>query len=133
MKIVLDTNVLVSGLLNPSGSPAGVLNLVLNGKLRLLLDNRILNEYSAVLKRPKFGFKSEWIGPLIDFFVHDGVFISAEPSAAEFADDDDKAFYEVALTGAADRLVTGNTRHFPVSGIIVTPKEFIDFYLKQSS
>ena len=53
MKIVLDTNVLVSSLLNPDGSPAKILNLILSEKIILLYDNRILNEYYDVLKREK--------------------------------------------------------------------------------
>lgn len=72
MKIVLDTNVLVSSLLNPDGSPAGVLKLLLNGRIIMLYDNRILGEYLAVLSREKFGFRREWIDPLIDFIRQDG-------------------------------------------------------------
>lgn len=69
MKIVLDTNVIISSLLNSDGSPAGVLNLLLNGRITLLYDNRILGEYLAVISRDKFGFRREWIDSLIDFIM----------------------------------------------------------------
>ena len=48
MRVVLDTNVLISGLLNPNGPPAAVLNLLVNAKLELLYDSRILQEYMEV-------------------------------------------------------------------------------------
>ena len=126
MKIVLDTNVLISGLLNPSGSPSRVLNLILNGKLKLLIDNRIFLEYSDVIRRPKFKFKIEWINPLLDFIKMESDFILAEPFEIDFSDPDDLVFYEVAKSGEANYLITGNKKHFPEESNIVTPKEFID-------
>jgi predicted nucleic acid-binding protein len=44
MKIVLDTNVIVSALLNSHGVPAQILGLVLNGTIKIIYDNRILEE-----------------------------------------------------------------------------------------
>jgi putative PIN family toxin of toxin-antitoxin system len=54
MRIVLDTNVLVSGLLNPNGSPAKVVNLALSGALQICYNPEILLEYREVLTRPSF-------------------------------------------------------------------------------
>lgn len=132
MKIVLDTNVLISGLLSPSGNPAQILNLILNGRLKLLIDNRIFLEYSKVIRRPKFIFKNEWINPLLDFIKMESDFILAEPLDLNFADPDDLVFYEVALTGQADFLVTGNKKHFPDDPRIITPKEFIDLKYRKN-
>ncbi|MCX6091062.1 MAG: putative toxin-antitoxin system toxin component, PIN family [Candidatus Atribacteria bacterium] len=56
--IVLDTNVLVAGIINPFGNPAKVLNLVLNGELIINADTRILSEYERVLKSQKFSVTS---------------------------------------------------------------------------
>jgi len=56
MKIVLDTNVLVSALLSPFGPPARVLDLILVGDLIPVFDDRILAEYRQVLARERFGF-----------------------------------------------------------------------------
>ena len=125
MRIVLDTNVLISGLLSPNGKPAQILNLFLNKKLVLLYDNRILFEYIKVLHREKFDFKDEWINPLLDFLRSEGEYISAEPSSVLFSDEEDKKFYEVATSGSADYLITGNLRHFPNDDIIVSPGDFI--------
>ena len=59
MKIVLDTNVLVSGLLTPFGSSGEIVRMVFSGELLLYIDARILTEYKDVLHRPKFKFNKE--------------------------------------------------------------------------
>jgi putative PIN family toxin of toxin-antitoxin system len=126
MKIVLDTNVLVSGLINPKGVPAKILNLILNEKIIVLYDNRIIREYETVLSRRKFRFEKEIIEPLIDFIKHEGSFIAADPLKIKFEDEDDKMFLEVAKSGDAEYLITGNIVYFPNEQFIVTPKEFIE-------
>ena len=126
MKIVLDTNVLVSGLINPKGVPASILNLILNEKIIVLYDNRIIGEYVTLLNRRKFKFEKEIIEPLIDFIKHEGSFIAADPLKIKFEDEDDKMFLEVAKSGDAEYLITGNIIHFPNEQFIVTPKEFIE-------
>jgi putative PIN family toxin of toxin-antitoxin system len=131
MRIVLDTNVLVSGLLNPNGSPAAVLNLVVNSKIQLLYDNRILQEYMEVLHRDKFGFSAESIDALMVFFQDEGEYVSAEPTSVDFADNDDRMFYEVMVTAKADYLITGNQTHFPKEAKIKNPRAFVSDYEKQ--
>jgi len=126
MKIVLDTNVVVSGLINPKGVPAKILNLMLNEKIIVLYDNRILKEYETVLSRRKFRFEKEIIEPLIDFIKHEGRFIAVDLLKNKFKDEDDKMFLEVAKSGDADYLITGNIVHFPNEEFIVTPREFIE-------
>ena len=128
--MVLDTNVLVSGLLNPNGPPAAILNLLVNGKIRLLYDNRILQEYSEVLRRDKFGFNKESIDVLINYFQDVGEFISAEPTNRKFDDENDRIFYEVMITGEANYLVSGNLVHYPKSNKIIDPRRFITIYEK---
>lgn len=130
MRMVLDTNVLVSGLLNPNGPPAAILNLLVNGKIRLLYDNRILQEYSEVLRRDKFGFNKESIDVLINYFQDVGEFISAEPTNRKFDDENDRIFYEVMITGEANYLVSGNLVHYPKSNKIIDPRRFITIYEK---
>ena len=132
MRVVLDTNVLVSGLLNPCGPPAVVLNLLANAKLELLYDSRILQEYMEVLHRGKFGFNSDLIETLIDYFQDEGERISAEPTNQRFPDEDDRAFYEVMATGEADYLITGNGNHFPEDDRIRNPREFVTAYQKRN-
>ena len=53
MKIVLDTNVLVAGLLSPFGSCGDIVRMVSSGNLTLCIDARVLSEYHEVLERPK--------------------------------------------------------------------------------
>ncbi len=129
MRIVLDTNVLVSALLNPSGYPAKVLNLIALGKLELILDNRIFLEYKEVLQRPKFKLASGVYSSLLSFIITDSNFISPEPLVADFSDPGDLPFYESLLTAKADYLITGNLKHFPVHQNIITPAQFIERYL----
>ncbi|MCG6535057.1 MAG: putative toxin-antitoxin system toxin component, PIN family [Syntrophales bacterium LBB04] len=69
MKIVLDTNVLVAGLLSPFGSCGEIIRMVSSGKLRLGLDARILSEYNEVLHRPKFGFEKDNMAALLDYIA----------------------------------------------------------------
>jgi len=91
-----------------------------------LYDNRILREYETVLSRRKFRFEKEIIEPLIDFIKNEGSFIVANPLNIVFKDEDDKMFLEVAKSGNAEYLITGNTVHFPNEQIIETPGEFIE-------
>ena len=126
IRAVVDTNVFVSGLINPSGNPAKVINMFLNGEVILLYDVRILEEYRNVLKRDKFGFGEELINPLLDYIESSGESVVAGGVNNKFRDEDDRKFYEVAKSGGADYLITGNKAHFPKDGIVVNPTEFLN-------
>jgi putative PIN family toxin of toxin-antitoxin system len=130
MKIVLDTNVIVSALINTNGIPGMILALVLNGKVKILYDNRIIFEYVDVLSRKDFGFSEEIIHDMMDYFRSDGEFINAEYTNIKFTDDTDKKFYEVFKSGEAEYLITGNIKHFPKENGIIIPKEFFEKYDK---
>ena len=134
MRIVLDTNVLVSGLINPEGTPAQIVNLLVNGRITVLYDSRILQEYTEVLRRKKFDFDEGLINPLIDYLRNEGEYVAAEPIGGikRFVDRDDQMFYEVATTGKARCIVTGNKEHYPKDEVVKSPKEFIELYLTES-
>lgn len=136
MKIVLDTNVLVSGLLTPFGSSGEIIRMVSAGKLVLYFDARILLEYQEVLHRPKFEFNKEHIDMLLDFIQQYGQFVSTEPLTNSLPDPDDEPFLEVAINGKVKCLVTGNLAHYPPSSRkeinILSPSEFLDFYRKKN-
>jgi len=136
MKIVLDTNVLVSGLLTPFGSSGEIVRMVFSGELLLYIDARILSEYQDVLHRQKFNFDKDHIGILLDFIKLYGQFISSSPLTNLLPDPDDEPFLEVAIAGRVRSLVTGNTAHYPSQlreGIdIYSPSEFIEFYRKKN-
>ena len=112
MKIVLDTNVLISGLLQPYGSPGQIVRTVSSGTLQLCHDSRILSEYREVLLRPKFNFPRKDVDSLLEQIEFRGYPVSAEPLRISFPDPDDVIFLEVALSGRVPYLVTGNLKHF---------------------
>ncbi|MFH2065024.1 MAG: putative toxin-antitoxin system toxin component, PIN family [Pseudomonadota bacterium] len=136
MKIVLDTNVLISGLLTPFGPSGEIVRMVFSGDLIVHIDARILLEYKDVLLRPKFRFHPVHIGILIDFIAQYGQFTASSPLRDQLPDPDDEPFLEVAIAGMVQSLVTGNKRHYPFSAIkginIFSPSEFIEFYRKQN-
>ena len=125
MRIVLDTNVLVAALLNPRGVPASILNAILEENVGLIVDDRILHEYRYVLQRPRFGFPKNTVTALMDFFEHHGEYVAAGPTSEAISDPDDVPFYEVAIAGNAEYLVTGNAKHFPAVSQVVLPADFI--------
>ena len=127
MRLVLDTNVLVSALLSPYRPPARVLDQLLQGSARLCYDARILAEYRQVLVRPKFGFENEAIAALVDYLEARGELVASQPLGLSLPDPADAMFLEVAVAARADCLVTGNLRHFPAdrrAGVrVVSPAE----------
>ena len=134
MKIVLDTNVLVSGILSPNGPPAAVLRALLTERVTLCFDERIVSEYRDVLTRTKFAFDRELVEELIGFLESAGSPTLATPLAVTLPDPWDQMFVEVAVSSNADCLVTGNLRHFPENaraGVrVVSPREFLDVLLQ---
>ncbi|HNK59013.1 MAG TPA: putative toxin-antitoxin system toxin component, PIN family, partial [Leptospiraceae bacterium] len=67
MRIVLDTNVLVSGILKPFSIPGEIVRRIGSGNLTLCFDARILAEYREVLHRPKFKIDKDDISIVLDF------------------------------------------------------------------
>lgn len=126
MRIVLDTNVVVSGLLKPVGPPGAILNSVLQMDLTVLFDDRILSEYRAVLTRPACGFDAADVSALLEFISYEGEYVTPGPVAAKIKDPGDVRFYEVAVAGRAEYLVTGNRKHFPDSHMVISPAEFVE-------
>jgi len=134
MRVVVDTNVLVSGLLSPFGPPGTIVALVAAGRLRLCYDGRILAEYADVLRRPGFAFAQEDVDALLPQLEAVGELTSPMPLPIPLPDPDDEPFLEVAVAALADRLLTGNIQHFPARSRqnvqVVTPREFVDTGLR---
>jgi uncharacterized protein len=132
VNVVVDTNVLVAGLLSPFGPPGEVVRMIAGGSLSLLYDARIMTEYTHVLKRPKFSLSPEHIEALLDQVKAEGVIVASDPLYGRLPDKDDEAFLEVALAGRAQCLITGNLKHFPAAARqgmrILSPAEFLDVY-----
>ena len=125
MKLVLDTNIIVSALLSPQGPPAKILNLVLNGSSTIIYDNSVLAEYSDVLGRKRLKINKELANFILDFIEKEGIFTIAEPLSIKFIDNNDKIFYELYKSRDCDYLITGNKKHFPKDKGILTAREFI--------
>ena len=129
MRIVLDTNVLVSGLLHSQGNPGQVLALALAGAVQVCHDPRILAEYAEVLARPRFQFDPERVREVLAKLGQDGASIPARDQPLGLPDADDEPFLAVALAGLADYLVTGNMADYPAEKrhgcAVVSPAEFM--------
>ena len=136
MIIVLDTNVLVSGLLRLHSKPATILRLVATGLLCVAYDERILAEYREVLARPKFPFSSDRIRAFLDQVETEGEAVAALPLKSDLPDPDDAPFLEVVVAARADALITGNPRHYPARtrhGIsVLDPAAFLNRWSHRS-
>jgi putative PIN family toxin of toxin-antitoxin system len=137
MRVVLDTNVVVSGLLSAKGNPAQVLALALAGAVQIAHDHRILAEYADVLARPKFKFDKKRVREVLTKLEEDGLAVDASTEQdLELPDPDDEPFLAVALAGQADYLVTGNLADYPAERrrgcMVVSPAEFMEVWRKAS-
>jgi putative PIN family toxin of toxin-antitoxin system len=127
MQLVVDTNVLVSGLINPEGPPGRILDNIVQGIIAPVYNPAILAEYETVLARPKFAFEPEHVTALLEQIVSEGRPI---PRVARldihFRDPGDRPFYECAAA-AGCALVTGNAKDFPIKGIveILSPAQLV--------
>jgi len=133
MRVVLDTNVLVSGILNPFGAPGRIVDLLRSGVLELVADDRILAEYADVLLRERFDryLPPEAREDLLDFLCRETDRIACSVSVSGLPHAGDACFLETALSAGVP-LITGNTRHFPAAlskGCeVLTPSEFLANY-----
>jgi uncharacterized protein len=134
MDAVIDTNILVSGLLNPAGPPGEIVDLIFSGQLEPVYDDRIIHEYAMVLKRGKFSFPVELIDELLGAIKIIGLNVVPHHTSLKLPDDYDRPFVECALASSEKLLITGNIRHFPASAVkgivVLPPKDFLEKYLR---
>lgn len=133
MLAVIDTNVLVSGLLGLYTYPARVIDLIYIGRLNCIYDDRIMAEYHEVLSRPKFqqAISKKERHDLLNYLTQHGRYVLAGPLEATLSAPDagDVPFIEVAVAGRADMIVTGNLVHFdffsdnPWGVRVISPRE----------
>jgi len=112
MRVVIDTNVLVSSVINPHGAPGRIVDALLGESMIALYDDRVLDEYREVMRRPIFGFQSGDIDALLHFIESAGEHISTRDIGVVLPDASDLPFLEVAVAGRAGALITGNIKHF---------------------
>ena len=130
MRIVLDTNVLISGVLSATGPPGWIVEAVLAGDHELVFDAAIREEYAEVLHRSELALPAMRVDHLLSAIDRFGWEVAAVPRWPDpLPDPDDEPF--LATAGAtASILITGNLRHFPVRlrhGVDVrSPRQFVE-------
>ena len=118
IRAVLDTNVIVSALLQPSGGP-----------VQLCVSGNVYAEYEEVIRRPRLRRTETVIASTLDTIHDKGFWVRPVETIRACSDPDDDIFLECAAAAQADYLVAGNLRHFPSSWMktrIVTSRLFLD-------
>jgi putative PIN family toxin of toxin-antitoxin system len=130
VKVVYDTNIIVSATLHKDGLPALLLSLALEEMVRLLISHPLLAEYEEVLKRPRFSLNPKDVEELISLIKKQATLVKPAKKLQIIRDEADNRILECALKGKANFIVTGNKKHFPFEefrGVkILTPRKFID-------
>jgi putative PIN family toxin of toxin-antitoxin system len=130
IRAVIDTNVLVSGLLSPAGNEALIVLAMHQGLITPCLSEAIIAEYAAVLARPKFAFPPEEIEALLAMLQGKGEILRPEESPVVSPDPADTKFLHCAQAAKAEFIVTGNKRDFPDgsygSARVVSAGELLD-------
>ena len=126
LRIVFDTNIIVSALLSKEGNPAKIYRMFLTGALMLIYCPQILEEYQDVLYRPNLRIPRADADIVMSAISQYGkeVWI-IPPSVGIMPDEDDRVFYDTAKSTGA-YLITGNTKHYPSEPFILTPTDFLD-------
>lgn len=124
---VIDTNVLVSYFItkNTDSPIIRVVNAIRDNIIIPLFEESILEEYIEVLHRERFGFDGKQINELLSLIRERGINCERKTATDIFPDLDDAVFYEVAMSRENSYLVTGNIKHFPNNGRVVSPAEMM--------
>jgi len=128
LRLVLDTNIVVSAALKPLGLPRTVLLLAITKPARLYLSAPIFAEYRVVLSRAELHIRKGLRRQLLQLLENRAHFIVPSGSLQVTSDPADNIFLECADAARADYLITGNQRHFPKfwkKTKIITSREFI--------
>jgi len=131
IRVVLDTNVVVSALLQPLGPSARIFLLALGGPIQVCVSGAIYTEYEDVIRRPRFRLSEATIRAALDAIRTKSHWVRPIEPVRVCSDPDDDPFLECCQASSATYLVTGNTKHFPVQWRetrIVTPRRFLDLF-----
>lgn len=113
MRVVLDTNVLISACWSPGGLEGRLVTLVLEGQLTACVTEAVMAEYREVAQRPKFATRAVCFERMIACFEKLAEVVKPGPATEAATDPDDNRLLECADGAAARWLITGNLRHFP--------------------
>jgi putative PIN family toxin of toxin-antitoxin system len=129
VRVVLDTNVVVSAVMTSHGTCAQIIDLLADGVFELHVDDRILAEYDSVLQRPQLKIVPEDAAMLLELIRSIADPVAALPLRVQLPDPGDLPFLEVAAASES-LLATGNARHYPRSSragvAVLTPVEFLE-------
>jgi putative PIN family toxin of toxin-antitoxin system len=135
MRVVLDTNVLVSGIFF-AGPPASILAAWAEGRLELLATVEILAEYRRVGERLSRRYPTIDVNPVLDLVLRESRIVETCPVPEDVCDDrDDVKFMACAISGYATCVVSGDRALLRASGYegveVVTPRNFLTRYLRE--
>ena len=128
LRIVIDTNIVISAALKPDGLQRTVLILAITKPARLYVTDGILAEYREVLARPELKIRKGLRQQLLQLIRNHAQVVRPPRPLQVTRDPDDNKFLECADAARADYLVTGNQRHFPKfwkKTKVITSREFI--------
>jgi putative PIN family toxin of toxin-antitoxin system len=129
LRLVIDTNIVVSAALKPDGLQRTVLLLAITRPARLYVSAAIVAEYREVLARPELRIRKGLRQQLLDLIKNQAQIVEPSRALQVAKDPDDNKFLECADAARADYLVTGNQRHFPKfwkKTKVITSREFIN-------
>ncbi len=129
IRVVLDTNIIVSALLQPLGPPAQVFLLAIGGSIQLCITGDVYAEYEEVIRRPRFRRDEDVIAAILQAIRERSFWVKSTETIRVCVDPDDDIFLECAQAARATYLVTGNTKDFPASWLdtrIVRPRRFLE-------
>jgi len=128
LRLVLDTNIIVSAAIKPDGLQRTVLLLAMTRPARLYISDPSFSEYQLVLRRPEFKIPKSLRLQFLQRLRRISHIVPPSRRIRITADPDDNMFLECADAARADYLVTGNLRHFPKfwkQTKVVSSREFI--------
>jgi putative PIN family toxin of toxin-antitoxin system len=128
LRLVIDTNVLVSAALKPEGLQRTTLILAVTKPALFYVSHPVLKEYADVLSRPELGIRKGIRQQLLRLVKNHSHIVTPSRRLEICTDPDDNVFLECADAARADYLITGNPRHFPrfwKKTKVITTREFI--------
>ena len=129
MRVVLDTNILISACMKTGGLEARLVELAIAGSIELYVTKEVMGEYVDVLNRRKFVTWRETGLKLLESLARVATFVHPSKRVEAAKDPDDNRFLECAEAAGAEYLVTGNLRHYPAEwggAKIVNARGFFD-------
>ena len=133
MRIVLDTNVFISGVFF-SGPPFQIIKAWRDEKIHLVISQEILEEYQRVGEILSVQFSGVVLGPIVDLLMLKSELVTPQPLPERVCEDpDDDKFLACAIAGNTKLVISGDKQLLKVSSYhgvrIITPRNFVDEYL----